>query len=179
MSIKKVSSKKTVSKKPVVSKSSVEGNTDALIVIAGELLSLMGTSASPKVIYNQEDDAFIVTIESSDETGLLIGRKGETLASLQTILGIALKQKTGDWHRVVVNVGDYREKEEDYLKNLATSAATRAKETGEPQSLYNLKPAQRRIVHMFLSEDKEVSTESVGEGEERYLVVTSADVHKN
>lgn len=179
MPAKKVASKKVESKKTSSVKSSVEGNTDALVVIATELLSLMGTSALPKVIYNQEDDAFVVTIESSDETGLLIGRKGETLASLQTILGIALKQQTGDWHRVVVNVGDYREKEEDYLKNLANSAAGRVKETGEPQSLYNLKPAQRRIVHMFLSEDKEITTESVGEGDERYLVVTSADAHKN
>lgn len=152
-------------------KNSVDLNVDSLNVLAKELFILMGTSVVPTTVYDQENDSLVVTVEGGDETGLLIGRKGETLSSIQTVLGIALKQKVGDWHRVVVNVGDYREKEEDYLKNLATSAATRAKETGEPQPLYNLKPSQRRIVHMFLSEDKEVTTESVGEGEERYLVV--------
>ena len=166
-------SKKIVSKKDASSKSSVESITEDLSAISKDLFEFMGITTVPAASYDQENDSFVVTVEAGDETGLLIGRKGETLASIQTILGIALKQKVGDWHRVEVNVGDYREKEEDYLKNLAMSAATRAKETGEPQSLYNLKPAQRRIVHMFLSEDKEVSTESVGEGEERCLVVKS------
>jgi spoIIIJ-associated protein len=87
------------------------------------------------------------------------------------ILGIMLKQKTGEWARVLVNIGDYREKEEDYLKNLAEGAAARAKETGEPQTLYNLKAGQRRIIHMFLTQDKEVETESQGEGSERYLLI--------
>ena len=178
MSIKKTASKKTISKKTSGVKSSVESITEDLSAISKDLFGFMGVTATPSTSYNQENDTFVVTVEAGDETGLLIGRKGETLASIQTILGIALKQKVGDWHRVVVNVGDYLEKEEDYLKNLASSAAARAKETGEPQSLYNLKPAQRRIVHMFLSEDKEVSTESIGEGEERYLVVTSANADK-
>ena len=93
--------------------------------------------------------------------------------SIQTILGILLKQKTGEWKRVTVDVGDYLEKEEGYLKNLAESTAARAKETGEPQNLYNLKPSQRRIIHMELSKDSSISTESVGEGEERYLVVSA------
>jgi spoIIIJ-associated protein len=71
----------------------------------------------------------------------------------------------------VVNVGDYREKEEDYLKSLAASTAQRARETKEPQNLYNLKPWQRRIIHLALSEEKDLTTESMGEGEERYLII--------
>jgi spoIIIJ-associated protein len=141
--------------------------------LAEELLSLMGTKANATISYDKANECYLVNIDGGDETGLLIGKKGETLLSLQTILGILLKQKTGEWERVTVNVGDYLEKEEEYLKNLAQSAATRAKETGEPQSLYNLKPNQRRIIHLSLSEDKEITTESVGEGEERYLVVKS------
>lgn len=139
--------------------------------ISEELLALMGTKAKVDVSYDKTNACYLVNVEGGDETGLLIGKKGETLLSLQTILGILLKQKTGEWERVTVNVGDYLEKEEEYLKNLAESAASRAKETGEPQSLYNLKPNQRRIIHMILAEDKGVATESVGEGEERYLVV--------
>ncbi len=141
--------------------------------LVDELLSLMATGAKAEASFDKEQEAFTVNIDAGEATGLLIGKKGETLSSLQTVLGLLFKQKTGEWDRVLVNVGDYREKEEDYLKNLAASAAERAKETGEPQSLYNLKPWQRRIIHMYLAEDKDVITESEGEGEERFLLIKS------
>jgi spoIIIJ-associated protein len=152
----------------------MENKVKDLQKLSEELLSLMGTKAKADVSYDKENECYLVNIDGADETGLLIGKKGDTLLSLQTILGILFKNKTGEWERIAVNVGDYLEKEESYLKNLALGAAARAKETHEPQSLYNLKPAQRRIIHMVLGEDKEVTTESVGEGEERYLVVKAA-----
>lgn len=133
----------------------------------------MSTKAKAEVSYDKENEAFNVNVDAGDETGLLIGKKGETLLGIQTILGFLLKQKTGEWSRVLMNVGDYREKEESYLKDLAATTAQRAKDTGEPQNLYNLKSWQRRIVHMALSEDKDIMTESEGEGEERYLIVKS------
>lgn len=148
-------------------------NIEILNKLTGELLDLMSAPSKIDVSFDKENEVYVVNIEAGDMTGLLIGKKGETLGSIQMILGILFKQKVGEWNRVVVNVGDYREKEEDYLKNLAISAASRAKETGEPQSLYNLKPWQRRIIHLALSEDKEIETESQGEGEERYLIVKS------
>ena len=147
-------------------------NVEALKKISEELFSLMSIpSAKIGVDYDKGQEVYIVNVEAPDETGLLIGKKGETLSSLQTVLGVLLKSKVGEWNRVIVNVGDYREKEEEYLRNLATSTADRAKETGQPQNLYNLKPWQRRIIHMTLSGDKDLTTESMGEGEERYLVV--------
>ena len=151
----------------------MEKNIESLQKIADKLLALMSTKAKAEVVYDKANDAYVVNVEAGDETGLLIGKKGETLSSIQTMLGILLKQKTDEWNRVVVNIGDYREKEEDYLKGLATTTAERAKETKEPQPLYNLTPGQRRIVHMTLSEDEDIVTESMGEGEERYLVVKS------
>lgn len=146
-------------------------NIKSLQEVAEKLLSLMGTKATVEVSYDEGNSSYLVNINGGEETGLLIGKKGETLLSLQTIFGIFLKNETGEWKRITVDVGDYLEKEESYLKNLALGAASRAKETGQPQSLYNLKPNQRRIVHLILSEDKDVVTESVGEGNERYLVV--------
>lgn len=171
MSITKTQKVTTKDKAEVVV--SAEEIQKILSSLSEELLSLMSTTSKAEVSYDQENDSFVVTIVSTEETGLLIGRKGETLTSIQTILGVLLKNKIGEWKRVVVNVGDYREKEEDYLRNLGLSAAARAKETGNPQSLYNLNPAQRRIVHMVLSEDSSIETESLGEGNERYLVVKS------
>ena len=146
-------------------------NEKILKELTDGLLGLMGTKAKADVSFDQENDALVVNIDAGDETGLLIGKRGETLTSLEMLLGIILKQKIGEWKRVVVNVGDYREKEEDYLKNLGLSAAERARETGEDQPLYNLKPGQRRIIHLTLANEKGIETESVGEGEERYLVV--------
>lgn len=139
--------------------------------LTSELFALMGVKPAAEVSFDKENQAYVININAGDETGLLIGRKGETLASLQMILGIMLKQATGEWARVLVNVGDYREKEEDYLKNLAESAVARAKETGEPQSLYNLKAGQRRIIHMYLSENSDIETESQGEGIDRFLLI--------
>lgn len=147
---------------------------ESLEKIIAELLPLMAVKATAKVLYDKDNEAYNVNIDGGDETGLLIGKKGETLGSIQTVLGVMIKQKTEDWNRIVVNVGDYREKEEDYLKSLAESTAQRVKETGESQNLYNLKPWQRRIVHMHLSENSDVVSESVGEGEERYLVVRAS-----
>ena len=138
---------------------------------ASELLNLMSVNGDVDVSFDKQGESFLVNIKSEEETGLLIGKKGETLSSLQTVLSLILKQETGEWKRVVVNIGDYREKEEDYLKNLAESTAARAVESGQPQNLYNLKAWQRRIVHLYLSENKNVETESTGEGQERYLIV--------
>ena len=136
-----------------------------------KLLLLMGTKAKAEVSEDKENKAFIVNVKAEDETGLLIGRHGETLSSLQTMLSLLTRQSLGDWERVVLNVGDWREKEEERIRVLADGAAERAKETGQPQALYNLTPSQRRVVHLFLSDDTKVTTESIGEGEERYLVI--------
>jgi spoIIIJ-associated protein len=112
-----------------------------------------------------------VNLDTEEETGLLIGRQGETLAAIQTILGMIARRDFDEWVRIAVNVGDYQEKQESRLKELASQTALRAKETKEPQYLYNLTPNQRRIIHLTLSEDKEIETESQGEGRERYLIV--------
>src|SRR3989339_388153 len=138
---------------------------------AVKLLSLMGSQAKVSVSSNEDDSAILVNLDTEEETGLLIGRQGETLAAVQTILGMMVRRDFSEWVRITVNVGDYQEKQELRLKELATQTSARAKETKEPQYLYNLTPNQRRIIHLTLSEDKEVETESQGEGKERFLIV--------
>jgi len=138
---------------------------------ANKLLALMGTKAKVEVLEDKENEAVRINIKSDEETGLLIGRRGETIEAIQVVLGLMIKKTTGDWVRIIVDVGDWREKQEERLKNLAEQAAERAKETGEDQLLYNLSPAQRRIVHLVLAKTADVETESAGEGEERYLIV--------
>lgn len=138
---------------------------------ANGLLKLMGTTATASVLEDTQNEALLVNIEAKDEAGLLIGRHGDTLNSLQMVLGLILRQKLGEWKRILVNVGDWREKQDEYLKEMAQATAERAKQTGESQNLYNLSAAQRRVIHLSLSEDPEVETVSEGEGEERYLII--------
>jgi len=146
-------------------------NAKTLEEITNKLLSLMGTNAEAKVSEDKENEAMLVNIDPKDEAGLIIGRHGETLLSLQTLLNMIYKSKVGEWTRVVVNVGDWREKQEEHLKELAETTAQRARETGEEQFLYNLKPGQRRVIHMELSKEKDIETASEGEEPERYLIV--------
>lgn len=139
--------------------------------LASKLLEFMGTKAKVAVKEDKENEAFLVEVESDEERGLLIGHHGETLIALQSLLGMMARRELGQWRRIVVNVGDWRERQEEQLKKLAKEVAERAKQTSEPQPLYNLTAAQRRIVHIELSGDPDVETESTGEESERYLVV--------
>ena len=137
-----------------------------------KLLFLAGVSVQVEVI-DLGENTYEVNLSTDDETGLLIGFRGENINAIQTVLGIMLKGQTGEWYRLVVNVGDYREKQEEKLKELATQSADRAVETKEPQPVYNLNASQRRVVHMFLSERKDITTESEGVEPERYLIIKS------
>jgi spoIIIJ-associated protein len=145
---------------------------ETLQKLAEELLQLAEVDAKVFVEVTKTDKETIYTVKVETESaGLLIGNKGETLNSIQSVLAMMLKQKTGEWVKVLVDIGDWREKQEDYLKNLAQQVAIRARETGQPQPLYNLNGAQRRIIHMELANETDLVTESEGEGFERYLVV--------
>jgi len=150
----------------------MEKNIDIVKDIAEKLFKLMTVDVKVSVDYNKDDEVFVVGVDAGDATGLLIGKRGETLLSIQNILSVLYKQQVGEWGKIVVNVGDYREKEEEYLKNLAENTAQRAIETGTPQNLYSLKAWQRRVIHLFLAENKNVATTSEGEGEDRFLIVS-------
>lgn len=139
-----------------------------------KLLSLTGVSASVEVV-DMGENTYEVNLDTDDETGLLIGFRGENINAIQTVLGIMLKGITGEWYRLIVNVGDYRQKQEEKLKELANQSADRAVLSKEPQPVYNLNASQRRIVHMHLAERDDITTESEGIEPERYLVIT----HKN
>jgi spoIIIJ-associated protein len=140
--------------------------------VSNKLLKLMGTKAKAGVSYDEDNEAIVVKIDAGDEAGLLIGNRGLTLNSIQSILGMIYQRKKGEWQRIFVDIADWREKEEERLNALAQQAAERAITTGESQTLYNLTASQRRLIHLFLSEDKSVETESTGEGRDRFLIIS-------
>jgi len=137
---------------------------------AKELFDLLGISVELKT-KETEDGDLLLNVNASDNKGLLIGKRGENLSAIHTFLQQAFYNKTGKWRYVKVTAGDWLEKQEEYLLPLAERAAQKAKETGNPQQLYNLSAEQRRIIHLAVSKMDGVVSESVGEGRERYLVI--------
>lgn len=113
----------------------------------------------------------IEVILNTNDTGIVIGYHGEVLESLQFVLSLIISKKIGRFARVSIDVGDYKKNRTEFLKNLAMQTKEKALEEKREIPLTNLKSWERRIVHMVLQDDKEVVTESVGEGKERTLVV--------
>ena len=144
-------------------------DTQAVQKIVEELLGKLEIAGTVAVT-TDETGAFRVGIET-EETGLLIGHHGKTLESLQLILGIMVSKSLGRWVKAYVNVGDYREKREETLMHMAQRAADRALALGRPVELSRLTPAERRIIHLTLSGDDRIETESMGEGDDRILLV--------
>lgn len=144
-------------------------DTQTVQHIVEDLLGKLEIAGSVTVT-TDETGAFRVGIET-EETGLLIGHHGKTLESLQLILGILVSKSLGRWVKAYVNVGDYREKREETLMHMAQRAADRALALGRPVELARLTPSERRIIHLTLSGDERIETESVGEGDDRTLLV--------
>lgn len=166
----KKAGKTSKSKKEMEEKGSVDVVKEVEKIVK-DLIELMGVDVKYEINEDEKNGVINVNLETENEKGLLIGKKGETLYSLQYILALILNQKIGEWKRIQVNIGGWKEKQDEYLKDLAHKAAERAEETGEPQYLYNLNSAQRRIVHLEVSTMKGIISESEGEGSERRLVI--------
>jgi spoIIIJ-associated protein len=115
----------------------------------------------------------VLDIEGED-LGLLIGRRGQTLASLQYLLNLIVAKKLGKRVAFGVDVDGYRRRREEALVSLAKRTATRVRQTGRSVTLEPMPPNERRIIHITLSEDPSVITVSIGEGEGRKVAVTPA-----
>lgn len=137
-----------------------------------ELLSKLQVAAEIDVAKGEgAEDHFLVNIITS-ETGLLIGYHGETLNSLQLLLGIILYKKSGSWVRIILDIGDYRKAREESIKEMVERIVMEVETTGQPVTLPYLTPLERRIVHMMLSENDKVISQSDGSGRDRRLTIS-------
>jgi len=120
---------------------------------------------------SRHDNIFFVDIDSEDSS-LLIGKYGVNLESLQFILAVRIKTLTGDDDfEIYVDVGNWRKKKDEKLKQMALDAAQRVAAENEPQSIYNLKNSERRVIHVALADHPNVETVSEGEGENRHIII--------
>lgn len=134
------------------------------------LLNLLGLKDFKLKLEEDEGEVIHLNIDCP-EPGILIGSRGETIHSLQLIMSLIVFNKLGKWQRLVVNVGDYREKRAESLKKLALNIAQRVKFSGEEALMPFLSAAERRVVHLSLQDHPDVMTESRGEGESRRLII--------
>jgi spoIIIJ-associated protein len=116
--------------------------------------------------------ATILLDVAGEDVGLIIGRHGETLSSLQFLLNACLGKRLPRDTRVVIDIEHYRERREQSLKAIAMRAADRARRERHPVTLQPMPPNERRIIHLTLQASRYVSTESTGEGAERRVVIT-------
>ena len=121
------------------------------------------------------DDPPIIDIVGEDAS-LIIGRRGETLRALQFIVNIILARQS-DSGPVIVDVEQYRQRRQQQVRTLALRMADRAMSGGQPVTLDPMPPADRRVIHVTLADNKGVTTASSGEGAERRVTITPTGEH--
>ncbi len=122
------------------------------------------------------EETITLHVEGADEEAmsLLIGRRGETLRSVQFMVNLIVSRKVQKWPQVVVDVGNYRQRRQESLEGLARRMAERVRQSGRPLMLEPMGAFERRVVHLALRSDPSVYTESSGEGENRKVVIFPA-----
>lgn len=118
----------------------------------------------------QEENLFRVEILGGD-SGRVIGREGKTLQSLEFIVNVAMAKHFGPAYRVVLDAAGYRRRNEERIRRIASDAALQVEVSGQPIELPPMRPSERRLIHVMLKQHPKVTTTSVGEGEERHVVV--------
>ena len=121
--------------------------------------------------YNEVENTLDIDL-SGDDMGILIGKRGQTLDSLQYLTSLVVNKGDGDYIRVKVDTENYRQRRKDTLENLAKNISFKVKRTKRAVSLEPMNPYERRIIHSALQNDKYVTTHSEGEEPFRRVVVT-------
>jgi spoIIIJ-associated protein len=144
-----------------------------------KLLSLMRVSASIEIIdekeTSQEERAAISLEINGDDLGILIGRRGQTLASLQYLVYLMVSHQLKARVNITIDVAGYRERRKEALRNLAWRMAERVMATGQTVPLEPMSASERRIIHLSLRDYHGVITQSVGEGDYRKVTILKAE----
>lgn len=110
-------------------------------------------------------------LECGEDYGIVIGRRGETLDSIQYLLSLAIKKHSNGYVRVVINIGNYREKRNETLKHLAKKNAQYVLRTGRRYTFEPMNPYERRVIHTTVQEIEGVESRSIGYNQDRRVVI--------
>ena len=158
--------------KPAVIKAAVKNSvSDAAKDFLKEVFAAMNMEVVVEVTYNEEENTMDIDL-SGEEMGVLIGKRGQTLDSLQYLVSLVVNKGADNYIRVKVDTENYRERRKETLENLAKNIAYKVKRTKRAVSLEPMNPYERRIIHSALQNDKYVATHSEGDEPFRRVVVT-------
>ena len=164
-----------IGSKPAVIKAAVKevklSVEDVAKNFLNDVFAAMDLAAVVEVKFNEEEKEMDINI-MGDDMGVLIGKRGQTLDSLQYLVSLVINKESDDHIRVKVDTENYRQRRKDTLENLAKNISYKVKRTRRPVYLEPMNPYERRIIHSALQNDKYVTTHSEGEEPFRKVVVT-------
>ena len=167
--------------KPVVVEETVEkavapGKEISAEEFLKDVFKAMDMVVDIKVNENKEEKTMDIEL-SGEEMGVLIGKRGQTLDSLQYLVSLVVNKYSDEYIRVKIDTENYRERRKETLENLARNIAYKVKRTRKTVSLEPMNPYERRVIHSALQNDRYVTTHSEGEEPYRRVVVTLKDNH--
>ncbi len=136
-----------------------------------DVLEAMDLKATVSMEENKEEKTLDIDL-AGDDMGVLIGKRGQTLDSLQYLVSLVVNKGEDDYIRVKVDTENYRQRRKDTLENLAKNIASKVRRTGKPVTLEPMNPYERRVIHSALQNDRYVETHSEGEEPFRKVVVS-------
>ena len=160
-------SKKEAKIRVKLKKNSVTAARDFLL----EVFEAMQLKVDIDIDYNEEESTMDIDIKGGD-MGILIGKRGQTLDSLQYLTSLVVNKEAKSYIKVKLDTENYRERRKETLENLARNIAHKVKRTRRKVVLEPMNPYERRIIHSALQSDKFVETHSEGEEPYRKVVVT-------
>lgn len=143
--------------------------SDDAVNFLEDVLSKMNVEVDIEMI---EDDESIQLKITGKDSGIIIGRRGETLDALQYLTSLVVNKQRDDYKRVTIDIENYRQKREETLVKLADRLAERVVRYRKSVTLEPMNPYERRIIHSTLQNNKSVETHSVGEEPNRKVVIT-------
>jgi spoIIIJ-associated protein len=173
--------KKIITEKPGKQTEPVVSSSNAVLASnAKDLLEgiLQRISLECKVTVNETPEKIILDIEG-DNSGLLIGKRGQNIDALQYILNKAINKFDNGHKMILIDSGEYRKRREEFLLGLAEKIRERVKKTLKPVSLAHMNAHDRRLIHLVLQEDESLITQSRGEGKYRKIVILPAKAGNN
>ena len=136
-----------------------------------KVLAAMNITADIEVLYDEENETVEVNL-IGDDMGILIGKRGQTLDSLQYLVSLVVNKGSEKYLKVKLDTENYRERRKETLENLAKNIAFRVRKTQKPVTLEPMNPYERRIIHSALQNDKYCETHSEGEDPNRKVIVS-------
>jgi spoIIIJ-associated protein len=169
--VKRVSAGRTDAGIPTATEGGDATAAGVATAAVGRILEAAGVNVSRTLRSANDPESGGPIIDlSGEDSGLLIGRRGQTLQALQFLVNLIVR-KQFEGVRVVLDVENYRQRRESQLKDMATKVAERVAQTNRSISLEPMPPADRRIIHTSLTDHPSVATESTGEGEGRKVTI--------